>query len=167
MYRIKKNEKKLKWIKYLSLLFGCFEMKIIKWKVIWFESWKETKFKMNTSITLLKRVKCEIRSGRPNGPIGEPNKPISTRPKKVEPILSRGPPIGRRPRLAHHVSRNLFYKHGRLAQQAWETCSAGLRGLLSKSERLALQGKEAGPHHYKKAPTPSKKVCVTNSSLAL
>ena len=38
---------------YLSCLFGCFEMKKIKWKVIWFESWKETKFEMNTLITLL------------------------------------------------------------------------------------------------------------------
>ena len=43
---------------------------------------------------LLKRVKCEIRPGKPNGPIGEPNRPISTRPKKVEPILSRGPLTG-------------------------------------------------------------------------
>ena len=65
----------------------------------------------------LKRVKCEIRLGKPNGPIGEPNRPISTSPKKVEPILSRGPPTGRRPRLAHHVSRNLFCKDERLALQ--------------------------------------------------
>ena len=65
MYRIKKNEKKLKWIKYLSLLFGCFEMKIIKWKVIWFKSWKETKFKMNTLITLLLcclKIKIKIKT---------------------------------------------------------------------------------------------------------
>ena len=33
--------------------------------------------------------------------------------------------------------------------------------------RLAPQGKEAGPHYYKKAPTSSQKVRVTNSSLAL
>ena len=65
----------------------------------------------------LKRVKCEIRLGKPNEPIGEPNRPISTSPKKVEPILSRGPPTGRRPRLAHHVSRNLFCKDERLALQ--------------------------------------------------
>ncbi|KAK4589712.1 hypothetical protein RGQ29_020326 [Quercus rubra] len=32
-----------------------------------------------------------------------------------------------------------------------------MRSLLCKDERLALQGKEAGPHHYKKAPTPSQK----------
>ena len=48
-----------------------------------------------------------------------------------------------------------------------EACSAGLGGLLSKFVRLALQGKEARPHYYKKAPTPSKKVWVINPSLAL
>ena len=42
-----------------------------------------------------------------------------------------------------------------------------MRGLLYKDERLALQGKEAGPHHYKKAQHPHKKVRVTNPSLAL
>ena len=115
----------------------------------------------------MKRVNCEIRPNSPNGPIGESKMPTSTCPTKVGPILSHGPRSGRRPRLAHHVSRNLFYKQGRLVQQAWEACSAGLNGLLSKFVRLALQGKEAGPHYYKKAPTPSKKVCVTNPSLAL
>jgi len=78
-----------------------------------------------------------------------------------------GPQSGRRPRLAHHVSRNLFRKQERLVQQASEACSAGLDDFLSKFVRLALQGKEARPHYYKKAPTPSKKVCITNPSLAL
>ena len=83
----------------------------------------------------MKGIKYEIRLGKPNWPIDEPNGPMSTSPKKVEPILRVAPLTGRRPELAHHVSRNLFYKH----------------------ERLAPQGKEAGPHHYKKAPTPSQK----------
>ena len=39
----------------------------------------------------MKRVKCEIRPGRPNRPIDEPNGPMSTSPKKVEPILRVGP----------------------------------------------------------------------------
>ena len=116
----------------------------------------------------LKRVNCEIRPGRPNGPIGKPNMPTSTCPKKVGPILSHGPPV----RTKAQTCPSRFKK---LVLQAWEACpaslreacSSGLRGLLSKSVRLALQGKEAGPHYYKKAPTPSKKVCVTNSSLAL
>ena len=95
----------------------------------------------------MKRVKCEIRPGRPNGPIGEPNMPISTRPKKVGPILSHRPPV----RTKAQTCPSRFKK---LVLQAWEACPASLRDLLSRSERLALQGKEAGPHHYKKAPTP-------------
>ena len=39
----------------------------------------------------MKRIKYEIRLGKPNGPIGEPNRPMSTSPKKVEPILRVGP----------------------------------------------------------------------------
>ena len=45
----------------------------------------------------MKRVKYEIR-------LGEPNRPMSRGPKKVEPILCVGPLTERRPRLAHHVS---------------------------------------------------------------
>ena len=108
----------------------------------------------------LKRANYEIRPGRPNGPLGEPKMPTSTRPKKVGPILSHGPPV--RAKAQTYPSR--FKK---LVLQAWEAYPASLRGLLSRSERFALQGKEAGPHYYKKAPTPSKKVCVTNPSLAL
>ena len=78
----------------------------------------------------LKRVKCEIRPGRPNGPIGEPNMPISTRPKKVGPILSHGPPV----RTKAQTCPSRFKK---LVMQAWEACSASLRDLLSRSERLA------------------------------
>ena len=100
----------------------------------------------------MKGIKYEIRLGKPSRPIDEPNGPMSTSPKKVEPILRVGPWQGKGPDLPITFQ---------------ETCSTSIRGLLSKSERLALQGKEAGPHHYKKAPTPSKKVCVTNSSLAL
>ena len=54
----------------------------------------KTKININIITLQLKRVKCEIRLGKPNGPIGEPNRPISTSPKKVEPILLRGPPTG-------------------------------------------------------------------------
>ena len=39
----------------------------------------------------MKRIKYETRLGEPNGPIGEPNSPMSTSPKKVEPILRVGP----------------------------------------------------------------------------
>ena len=39
----------------------------------------------------LKRIKYETRLGEPNGPIGEPNRPMSTNPKKVEPIFRLGP----------------------------------------------------------------------------
>ena len=39
----------------------------------------------------LKRIKCEIRLGKPNRPVGKPNRPMSTSPKKVEPILRVGP----------------------------------------------------------------------------
>ena len=108
----------------------------------------------------MKRVNCEIRPGRPNGPLGEPKMPTSTRPKKVGPILSHGPSA----RAKVQTCPSRFKK---LVLQAWEACPASLRGLFSKSVRLALQGKEAGPHYYKKAPTPSKKVCVTNPSLTL
>ena len=109
---------------------------------------------------IVKRVNCEIRPGRPNGPIGEFKMPTSTRPKKVGPILSHGPPV----RTKAQTCPSRFKK---LVLQAREACSAGLSGLLSKFVRLALQGEEAGPHYYKKAPTPSKKVCVTDPSLAL
>ena len=52
----------------------------------------------STSIfNLVKRIKYEIR-------LGEPNRPMSMGPKKVEPILCVGPLTERRPRLAHHVS---------------------------------------------------------------
>ena len=108
----------------------------------------------------MKRVNCELRPGRPNGPIGESKMPTSTRPKKVGPILSHGPP-------ARTKAQTCPSRFKKLVLQAREACPASLRGLFSRSERLALQGKEAGPHYYKKAPTPSKKVCVTNPSLAL
>ena len=41
--------------------------------------------------SLLKGIKYEIRLGKPNRPIDEPNGPMSTSPKKVEPILRVGP----------------------------------------------------------------------------
>ena len=86
--------------------------------------------------------------------------PTYTHPKKVGPILSHGPPV----RTKAQTCPSRFKK---LVLQAREACPASLRGLFSRSERLALQGKEAGPHYYKKAPTPSKKVWVTNPFLAL
>ena len=46
---------------------------------------------------ILKMIKYEIR-------LGEPNRPMSIGPKKVEPILCIGPLTERRLRLAHHVS---------------------------------------------------------------
>ena len=76
----------------------------------------------------LKRVKCEIRPGRPNGPIGEPNMPISTRPKKVGPILSHGPPVRTKAQTCPDLPITFQ-----------ETCYASMGGLLSKPERLAQQ----------------------------
>ena len=119
--------------------------------------WKTIRYFRNCYV---KRVNCEIRPGMSNGPIGESKMPTYTRPKKVGPILSHGPPV----RTKAQTCPSRFKK---LVLQVRKTCPASLRGLLSKSVRLALQGNEAGPHYYKKAPTPSKKVCVTNPSLAL
>ena len=86
----------------------------------------------------MKRIKYEIR-------LGEPNRPMSTghvhRPKEGRAHPLCGPLTERRPRLAHQVSENLLYKD--------ETCSARMK--------LALQGKEVGPHYYKKASTSSQK----------
>ena len=98
-------------------------------------------------------MNCEIRPNRPNGPVGESKMPTSTRPKKVGPILSHGPPVRTK-------AQTCPSRFKRLVLQVREACPASLRGLLSKSVRLALKGKEAGPHYYKKTPTPSKKVCV-------
>ena len=39
----------------------------------------------------VKGIKYEIRLGKSNRPIDEPNGPMSTSPKKVEPILRVGP----------------------------------------------------------------------------
>ena len=107
---------------------------------------------LNISYSLLKRIKYEIR-------LGEPNRPMSTGPKTVEPILCVGPLTEWRPRLAHQVSDSW-----KLALQGEDllckekTCSAKVR--------LALQGKEARPHYYKKPQHPHKKVRVTDFSLA-
>ena len=94
----------------------------------------------------LKRIKYEIR-------LSEPNKPMSTGPKKVEPILYVGTLTERRPRLAHQVSDSW-----KLAPQGEdllckdETCSTRMRlapqggNLLCKDEtcstrmKLAQQG---------------------------
>ena len=84
----------------------------------------------------MKRVNCEIRPGGPNGPLGEPKMPTSTRPKKVGPVLSHGPPV----RAKAQTCPSRFKK---LVLQAWEACPASLRGLLSRSERLAQQVCEA------------------------
>ena len=86
--------------------------------------------------TWIKRVNCEIRPGRPNGPIGEPNVPISTCPKKVGPILSHGPPVRTK-------AQTCPLRFKKLVLQAWEACPASLRDLLSRSERLAQQVCEA------------------------
>ena len=89
---------------------------------------------------------------------------MSTSPKKVEPILCVGPWQNESPDLPTTFQKACLVRI-KLALQGWsllckdETCSA--------KKRLAPQGKEAGPHHYKKAPTFSQKVRVTNSSLAL
>ena len=85
---------------------------------------------------LLKRVNCEIRPGRPNGPLGEPKMPTSTRSKKVGPILSHGPP-------ARAKAQTCPSRFKKLVLQAWEACPASLRSLLSRSERLAQQVCEA------------------------
>ena len=100
--------------------------------------------------TMLKRIKYEIRLGKPNRPIGEPNRPMSTSPKKVEPILCVGPWQDEGPDLPTMFQetcsarmRGLLYKDEKLALQGWEACSARMRGLLYKDEKLALQGWEA------------------------
>ena len=84
----------------------------------------------------VKRVNCEIRPGRSNGPIGESKIPTSTRPKKVGPILLHGPPV----RTKAQTCPSRFKK---LVLQAREACPASLRGLFSRSERLAQQVWEA------------------------
>ena len=84
----------------------------------------------------LKRVNCEIRPGRPNGPIGESKMPTSTRPKKVGPILSHEPPVRTK-------AQTCPSRFKRLVLQAREVCPASLRGLFNKSVRLAQQVCEA------------------------
>ena len=84
----------------------------------------------------VKRVNCEIRPGRPNGPIGESKMPTSTRPKKVGPILSHGPPVRTK-------TQTCPSRFKRLVLQAREACPTSLRGLFSRSERLAQQVCEA------------------------
>ena len=74
----------------------------------------------------LKRIKYEIR-------LGEPNRPMSMGPKKVEPILCVGPLTEWRPSLAHHVSNSW-----RLALQGKDLgCK---KKTCSTRRRLALQG---------------------------
>ena len=51
-----------------------------------FPSVENSKFNL-----VLKRVKYEIGLGKPNRPIGEPDRPMFTSPKKVEPIPRVGP----------------------------------------------------------------------------
>ena len=87
----------------------------------------------------LKRVNCEIRPDRPNGPIGpigESKIPASTCPTKVGPILSHGPLVGTK-------AQTCPSRFKKLVLQAWEACPASLRGLFSRSERLAQQVCEA------------------------
>ena len=127
-------------------------------------SWKSCKEKDYRWRGQLKRIKYEIR-------LSEPNRPMSTGPKKVEPILYVGPLTKRRPRLAHQVSDSW-----KLAPQGEdllckdETCSTrrklALQGwdLLSKDEtcsirrRLALQGWDL---------LHKNKTCSTRRKLAL
>ena len=72
------------------------------------------------------------------------------KPKEGRAHPSCGPLTGRRPRLAHRVSRNLFYKYERLAQQAWEAYSASLRGLLHKERRQDLTTIKRPQHPQKR-----------------
>ena len=46
---------------------------------------------LTETFMILKGIKYEIRLGKPNRPIDEPNGPMSTSPKKGEPILRVGP----------------------------------------------------------------------------
>ena len=85
---------------------------------------------------IMKRVNYELKPGRPNGPIGESKMPTYTRPKKVGPILSHGPPV----RTKAQTCPSRFRK---LVLQARKACPASLRGLFSRSERLAQQVCEA------------------------
>ena len=85
---------------------------------------------------MLKRVNCEIRPDRPNGPIGESKMPASTCPTKVGLILSHGPPVGAK-------AQTCPSRFQKLVLQAREACLASLRGLFSRSEWLAQQVCEA------------------------
>ena len=128
----------------------------------------------------LKRIKCEIRLGKPNRPMSTGPCPQAHvhKPKEGRAYPLCGPLTERRPRLAHHVSENLLYKD--------EACSARMRlalqgwSLLYKDEacsirmRLALQGwdllhkeRRQDLTTIKRPQHPHKKVRVTNSSLAL
>ena len=84
----------------------------------------------------LKRVNCEIRPNRPNGPIGESRMSTSTCPTKVGPILSHGPPVGTK-------AQTCPSRFKKLVLQAKEACPASLRGLFSRSGWLAQQVCEA------------------------
>ena len=84
----------------------------------------------------LKRINCEIRPNRPNGPIGESRTSTCTGPTKVGPILSHGPPVGAK-------AQTCPSRFKKLVLQAREACPASLRGLFSRSGWLAQQVCEA------------------------
>ena len=78
------------------------------------------------NLTLLKRIKYEIR-------LGEPNRSMSMGQKKVEPIICMESLTKRRPRLAHHILDSW-----RLALQGKDL---GCKGKTCPTrKRLVLQG---------------------------
>ena len=112
----------------------------------------------------VKRIKYEIR-------LGEPNRPMSTSLKKVEPILCVGPWQNEGLDLPTKFQKTCFTRM-KLALQGWnllrkeETCSARMR-LVLQGEDLLYKERRQDLTTIKKPQHPHKKVRVTNSSLAL
>ena len=143
----------------ISLRFNNTDNKYIR---VGENNWLEISDKLNflwtmNLILLLKRIKYEIRLGKPNRPLGEPNRPMSTSPKKVEPILRVGPWQDEGPNLPLTFQetcsarmKGLFCKDERLALQGWEACSARMRGLLYKERRQDLTTIKRPQHPHKK-----------------
>ena len=65
----------------IAYLLYCLYINNVLHMKLCFPSVENSKFNL-----VLKRVKYEIGLGKPNRPIGEPDRPMSTSPKKVEPI---------------------------------------------------------------------------------
>ena len=114
------------------------EQKFQIWNILWGGTVRTKKRCLSTGtwVSSWRGWNCEIRPGRPNGPISESKMPTSTCPTKVGPILLHGPPV----RTKAQTCPTRFKK---LVLQAREACPASLRGLFSRSEWLTQQVCEA------------------------